>query len=347
MVALCAFLPFMVQCKRKGCASMGQKPFVYITRKLPDDVIESFQSFAEVEVWPYEEEPVPREILLEKARSANALLTMLSDRIDKELLMQTQNLKVVANLAVGFDNIDVKTATERKIAVCNTPNILTDTTADLTFALILMTGRRLAEAIECVKLGQWKSWSPFFLAGTDIHHKTLGIVGMGKIGEAVAKRALGFEMKVLYHNRNRKVDAEKQLGVIYKSFDDLLEESDYVVCLTPLTEETRGLFNKEAFKKMKQTAFFINVSRGAVVVEEDLIEALENGEIAGAGLDVFAKEPVDPNHPLLKFKQVVPLPHIGSASVETRREMMVRCMKNIEAILSGKKPINIVNPDIL
>lgn len=227
------------------------------------------------------------------------------------------------------------------------PGYFTDTTADLAFSLMLMTARRLPEAVECVKTGQWKSWSPLFMAGGDVHHKTLGIVGMGKIGEAVAKRALGFEMKVLYHNRNRKLEAEKNLGVEYRSFDDLVQESDFVLCLTPLTEETKGMFTLDVFKKMKKTAYFINVGRGAVVVEEDLIEALKTGEIAGAGLDVFAKEPIDADHPLLQFDNVVALPHIGSASVETRMKMMERCYENIKAILEGKDPVNILNEEAL
>ncbi len=323
------------------------KPYIYITRKLPDAIIEKFQNFAETHVWDHEEEPVPREVLLQEAEKADALLTMLSDRIDEEVLGVAKNLKVVANLAVGFDNIDVQAATKRGIAVCNTPDILTDTTADLAFSLMLMTARRLPEAVECVKTGQWKSWSPLFMAGGDVHHKTLGIVGMGKIGEAVAKRALGFEMKVLYHNRNRKLEAEKNLGVEYRSFDDLVQESDFVLCLTPLTEETKGMFTLDVFKKMKKTAYFINVGRGAVVVEEDLIEALKTGEIAGAGLDVFAKEPIDADHPLLQFDNVVALPHIGSASVETRMKMMERCYENIKAILEGKDPVNILNEEAL
>lgn len=323
------------------------KPYVYITRKLPEHIIEKFQKFAEVSVWDREEEPVPREMLLEEARKANALLTMLSDRIDQEVFGVAENLQVVANLAVGFDNIDVQEATKKGVAVCNTPDILTDTTADLTFSLMLMVARRLPEAVECVKTGEWKSWSPLFMAGSDVHHKTLGIVGMGKIGEAVAKRARGFDMKVLYHNRNRKPEVEKTLGVEYREFMDLVREADFVLTLTPLTEETKGMFTYEVFREMKKTAYFINAGRGAVVVEEDLIKALENGEIAGAGLDVFVEEPIAADHPLLKFTNVVALPHIGSASVETRLAMMERCYENIKAVLDGHEPVNILNPEVL
>lgn len=323
------------------------KPYVYITRKLPEFVLDKIRTFAEVKMWDSEEKPCPRNILLQEARNADALFTMLSDQIDEELLSASPNLKAVANLAVGYDNIDVNYATNVGIAVCNTPDILTDTTADLTFSLMLLTARRLVEAAECVKEGHWTSWSPLFYAGTDIHHKTVGIVGMGKIGEAFAKRAKGFDMNVLYFNRNRKREAEEQLGVVYKSFDELIQESDFVVCLTPLTPETKGMFTKEIFKKMKKSAFFINAGRGAVVNEEDLIGALQSGEIAGAGLDVFEKEPIDSNSPLLQLPNVVALPHIGSASVETRQAMMIRCCENIEAVLEGKVPKSIMNREVL
>lgn len=325
---------------------MAAKPYIYITRKLPESVIATLKSFADVQMWDSEENPVPRDILLNEAKKADALLTMLSDKIDKELFNIATNLKVVANLAVGFDNIDVEEATKRRIVVCNTPDILTDTTADLAFSLLLMTGRRLVEAVDVVREGKWKSWSPYFLAGTDVHHKTLGIVGMGNIGEAVAKRALGFDMRVLYHNRSRKLETEEKLGVNYATFDELVEQSDYVLVLTPLTPETKGMFTMEVFKKMKKSAFFINVARGPVAVEADLIEALKEGEIAGAGLDVFDKEPISPNHPLLQLKNVVALPHIGSASVETRTAMMDLCCDNIEAVLKNEVPKTPVNRDL-
>lgn len=322
------------------------KHYIYITRKLPEHHLAPLKNIADVGMWDKEEEPVPREVLLKEAKKADALFTMLSDRIDEEVLKQNPNLKVVANLAVGFDNIDIEAATKRGIAVCNTPDILTDTTADLAFALILMTARRLVEATELVKNGQWKSWSPYFLAGMDVHHKTLGIVGMGAIGEAVAKRALSFDMKVLYHNRNRKPGVEEKLGVAYRTFEELIVESDFVLTLTPLTDETSGMFTKEVFRKMKKSAIFVNVGRGAVVVEDDLVQALKEGEIAGAGLDVFVKEPIDPNHPLIKMKNVVALPHIGSSSVETRTKMIERCCENITAVLQKEKPINVVNKEL-
>ncbi len=318
------------------------RPYVFITRKLNEELFAPLMEIAEVKMWDSESEPVPREILMKEAQKATALLTMLSDKVDEELLKSAPNLKVVANLAVGYDNIDVKAASERGVTVCNTPDVLTETTADLTFALMLATARRITESQEFVKEGRWQSWSPFLLAGADVHHKTIGIVGMGKIGQAVARRAKGFGMEILYHNRNRHMETEQELGAAYCSFEQLLEESDYVICLTPLTDATRHLFDYDAFKRMKKSAFFINVGRGQVVDEEALITALHHNEITGAGLDVFYEEPIGSDHPLLHFPQVVAIPHIGSASVETRTTMIKLCRDNIVAVLQGNKAKTIV-----
>jgi glyoxylate reductase len=321
------------------------RPYVFITRKLSENAIQPLMEVADVHIWNEEEKAVPREILLEEVKKADALLTMLSDKVDKELLDAAPKLKVIANLAVGYDNIDVEYANQKGIAICNTPDVLTDTTADLAFALLLSTARRVVEAAEFVKKGEWKSWSPLLLAGSDVHHKTIGIVGMGKIGEAVAKRATGFDMNILYHNRSRNLVAEERIGASYASFDELIETSDFIVCLTPLTDETRGLFNKEIFMKMKNTAVFINVSRGPVVDEDALYQALVHGEIAAAGLDVFEKEPVDADHPLLTLPNVVALPHIGSSSTETREKMMKLCCENIELVLINQQPKTLVNKE--
>jgi glyoxylate reductase len=321
------------------------RPYIYITRKLPNDVVEQFQTDFEVKMWEYDDIPVPRDILLDEAKKADALLTMLSDAIDEEVLTIGENLKVVANLAVGFDNIDIETATKRGIAICNTPYVLTDTTADLAFALLMATARRIVEAAEMVKADEWKSWSPLLLAGHDIHHKTIGIVGMGKIGSTVAKRATGFDMDILYHNRTRKPEVENELGAVYCSFDELVSKSDFIVCLTPLTAETKNLFTRDVFKKMKPSAIFINVGRGPVVDEEALYEALVEKDIAAAGLDVFVKEPISADHPLLKLSNVVAIPHIGSSSVETRVTMMKLCLDNIKAVLIGEEPSTLVNLD--
>ncbi|MGF2617643.1 D-glycerate dehydrogenase [Rossellomorea vietnamensis] len=321
------------------------KPYIYVTRKLPEQVLKPLQNLYKVHMWEDENSSVPREVLLEKAKKASGILSMLSDSIDKELFEQAPNLKVVANLAVGYDNIDLKAANEKGAAVCNTPDVLTDTTADLTFGLMMAAARRLIEADRYVREGKWKSWSPLLMAGMDIHQKTVGIIGMGSIGEAFAKRAKGFDMNILYHNRSRKPEAEETLGAKYADLDDLLSQSDFVVCLAPLTPETKGLLQREHFNRMKSSAIFVNAARGPIVNEEALYDALVNGDIAAAGLDVFEKEPIDENHPLLSLKNVVALPHIGSSSVETRMEMMELCVSNIKAVLEGDIPKTLVNKE--
>jgi glyoxylate reductase len=314
-----------------------QKPKVFITRRLPGHFLEALKEDLDVIMWEKEYEPVPRKWLLDAAKEADGLLTMLSDSVDVELLGHAPKLKVIANLAVGYDNIDVSACTDRGVVVCNTPDVLTETTADLTFALLMATARRLVEAAELVKNDEWKEWGPFLLAGKDIHHKTLGIVGMGRIGSAVAKRAKGFDMNILYHNRSPKNEVERQTGAELVSFEYLLENADFVVCLTPLTKDTVHLFDERAFKLMKKDAIFINVGRGNSVDEEALFKAIKTGEIAGTGLDVFSQEPISASHPLLTLKQVVALPHIGSASVETRSEMIKLAIKNLRTVLIDKQ----------
>ncbi|MFS3914756.1 2-hydroxyacid dehydrogenase [Bacillus australimaris] len=312
------------------------KPYVYITRKLDEASLTPLKEVAHVEMWPSEDEPCPREELETQAAKADALLTMLSDQIDESLLSKAPNVKVVANLAVGYDNIDLKAAKNRGITVCHTPDVLTESTADLAFALLMASARRIVEASDWVKDGNWTGWGPLLLAGADVHHKTLGIVGMGSIGTALAKRAKGFNMNVLYHNRSRKPEAEEQLGVTYADFEELLKQSDFIVCLTPLTPETKDMFNEKAFDLMKNSAYFINVSRGQTVDEDALYEAVTTGKIAGAGLDVFRQEPVSPSHPLTTLRNVTVLPHIGSASVETRKTMMRLCAENIALVLQDE-----------
>lgn len=315
------------------------KPYVYVTRKLPDQSLRKLQEVADVGMWKDDNTPVPLEVLEQEAKKAEGLLTMLSDKIDKSLLEKAEKLKVIANLAVGYDNIDLQVAKGKGIVVTNTPDVLTETTADLAFALLMATARRIVEADAYVREGKWINWGPLLLAGYDIHHKTIGIVGMGRIGEAVAKRAAGFGMKILYHNRKRKPETEDMLGAEYRTFDDLLKESDFVVCLTPLTSDTQRMFNAHAFEKMKETSIFINASRGLVVDEEALYQALLEKQIAAAGLDVFESEPISSDHPLLTLNNVVALPHIGSSSYETRFEMMDLAVDNILSILQGKVPV--------
>ncbi|MBM7097017.1 D-glycerate dehydrogenase [Bacillus sp. H-16] len=322
---------------------MRSKPYIFITRTLPEKTIEPLLEMANVVMWEKDDEPVPRARLEEEAEKADGLLTMVSDSIDRDLLESASKLRVVSNMAVGFDNIDIEAADELGILVCNTPDILTDTTADLTFALLLSAARRLPEAAAYLAEGNWKEWAPMLLAGTDVHHKTIGIVGMGRIGSAVAKRAAGFDMNILYHNRSRNREAENITGARYAGFEELVKEADFVVCLAPLTKETKQMFTYSVFKQMKNTAFFINASRGGLVDERGLVHALHERLIAGAGLDVFAEEPVKPDHPLLSFPNVVALPHIGSASVETRHAMAELASRNIAHILKGYRPKALVN----
>ncbi|UOR11824.1 2-hydroxyacid dehydrogenase [Halobacillus amylolyticus] len=319
------------------------KPYLFITRKLPDEVVDPFREHLDITMWDSKEEAVKPERLLKEAKQADGLLTMLSDSIHEDVLRQAENLKVVANLAVGFDNIDIEAAKKHNITVTNTPDVLTETTADLTFGLLMATARRMMEAAAFVKEGEWKHWSPLLMAGSDIHHKTIGIVGMGRIGEAVAKRARGFDMNVLYYNRTRKQEVEDKLGVEYVSFDHLINKADFVVSLVPLTEETEKLFNEVVFNKMKREAIFINVSRGKVMDEKALFHAITSGEIKGAGLDVFEEEPISATHPLLSLNEVVCLPHIGSASRETRYNMMKLSLDNVLNVLQGKDPSTPVN----
>ncbi|MEJ8545904.1 2-hydroxyacid dehydrogenase [Brevibacillus borstelensis] len=314
------------------------KPVVFVTRQVASEAIEYVKEAAEVEVWE-EDRPCPREILLQKAEQADGLLTMLTERVDEELLSRARKLKVVANMAVGYDNIDVPAAKKRGIHITNTPDVLTEATADLAFALLMAAGRRITEANRFLLAGEWKSWSPTLLAGQNIYHTTLGIIGMGRIGEAVARRAKGFGMRILYHNRRRRPEAELEVGAQYRELDDLLRQADYVVMLTPLTPDTAKMIGEREFSLMKPTSVFVNVSRGGTVDEEALYRALVEKKIWAAGLDVFQKEPVPPDHPFLTLPNVVALPHIGSATYQTRMEMAKLAAANIRAVLEGKEPV--------
>ncbi|WP_339166514.1 D-glycerate dehydrogenase [Brevibacillus sp. FSL L8-0520] len=315
-----------------------KKPIVFVTRQVANEAIAYVKEIATVDVWE-EDRPCPREILLEKAERADGLLAMLTDRVDEELLSRAKRLKVVANMAVGYDNIDVTAAKKRGIQVTNTPDVLTEATADLTFALLMAAARRITEANRFLLAGQWTSWSPTLLAGQNVFNATLGIVGMGRIGEAVARRAKGFGMSILYCNRHRKPEAEQAVGAQYRELDDLLKQADYVVMLTPLTPDTAKMIGEREFSLMKPTAVFVNVSRGGTVDEEALYKALAEKKIWAAGLDVFQKEPVPLDHPLLTLPNVVALPHIGSATYQTRMEMAKLAAVNIRAVLEGKEPV--------
>ena len=298
------------------------------------------------EVWIHEgEDPVPRDQLKAELADAEGLICLLTDRIDCELLAAASSLRIVANVAVGYENIDIAAARERGIVVTNTPDVLTEATADLTFALLLAAARRIAEADAAVRGGRFPTWGldqP--LIGSDVFGKTLGIVGMGRIGTSVARRGrLGFGMRVLYHNRARNELAEGEFGAEPVGFERLLRESDYVCVHVPLTGATRHLFDRDAFAKMKPTAILVNVARGPVVDEEALVRALESGEIAGAGIDVYENEPnVHPG--LIRLRErVVLTPHLGSATRETRRAMAELAVSNVLAVLAGEPPLTPVN----
>ncbi|HLK57103.1 MAG TPA: D-glycerate dehydrogenase [Chthonomonadaceae bacterium] len=309
---------------------------VFVTRQLPEEALKIVRA-AEIEMEVWEGElPPPPEALRAKVADADGLLCLLTDRIDAELLAAAPKLRVVSQMAVGYDNIDIKACAARGIHVGNTPGVLTETTADLAFALLLATARRVLEADAWLRAGKWQTWSPMELTGPDIHHATLGIVGLGRIGYEVARRAHGFQMRILYAGNNRNEAAERDFGAELVSLPLLLAESDFVSLHAPLTPSTRHLFGHNEFGEMKPSAIFINTSRGALVNQAALVEALECGWIAGAGLDVFEIEPLPPDDPLLKLPNVVLLPHIGSASVATRTKMAVLAAENLVAGLQGQ-----------
>lgn len=269
-------------------------------------------------------------------------------KVDTKLLNQAPMLKIVSNISVGYNNLDIKQLTNRNIIATNTPDVLTETTADTIFGLLLATARRIPELDQLVKSKQWDQTIGEDLFGIDVHNKVLGIIGMGRIGSAIVKRAnKGFDMKILYHNRTRNEDAENEYNAKYCSIDELLKKSDFVCLMTPLTNETRNLIGKREFSLMKKSAIFINGSRGETVNEKDLIEALKEGKIKAAGLDVFEKEPIEKEHPFLQMKNVVTLPHIGSATLETRNKMIVLAANNLVQGLIGDNPTNVINKEVL
>lgn len=323
---------------------------VFVTREVPGDALPLLQAepvISEVAVYRGEG-PIPRDELLLSVRGVDAVLSILTERIDAELLDAAgPQLKIVANMAVGYDNISVPDATSRRIPISNTPGVLTETTADLAFALIMAAARRFSDSERFLRAGEWKYWSPSLLLGADVHGKTLGIFGMGRIGQAVARRARGFDMRVLYHNRTR-LDAaqEAALGAEYVDKAALLSESDIVSVHCPLSAETRGAFGAAEFKAMKRTAVFVNTARGPIVVEQALADALRTGEIFAAGIDVFEEEPTI-NADLLRCENAVLLPHVGSATFETRGKMAEVAARNIIARLRGERPPNCVNPEVL
>jgi glyoxylate reductase len=322
------------------------KPKVYVTRLLPKVAMDRISSFCDAEIWDGELPP-PREVILQKVRHVQGLVCLLTDKIDVELLSKAPNLRVISNYAAGFDNIDVAAATKRGIVVGNTPEVLTETTADFAFALMMAAARRIEEGYRQVRDGRWKTWGPMILLGQDIHEATLGIIGLGRIGTAVARRAKGFGMKILYCSRTRRQEVEDELGVEYAEFCKLLAESDFITIHVNLTPETYNLIGKRELEKMKRTSVLVNTSRGQVVDNMALYDALRGGKIAFAALDVTEPEPIPIDHPLLTLENVIITPHIASASVTTRTRMALIAAENLVAGLKGELPPHPVNPEAL
>ena len=320
-------------------------PRVFVTRRLPGNALPVLAARTQMDLWP-EEMPPPREEMIRHARECEGLLTLVTDPVNRELLDQAPKLRVVSNMAVGYDNIDVAACTERGVAVGNTPGVLTDATADLAFALLMAVARRLPEAREFVLAGRWKTWDPSLLLGRDVHGATLGIFGLGQIGQAMAKRARGFGMRIVYFDKP-KPSVEEQLGVARLEKDELLREADFVSLHVPLSPKTRHLIGAPELALMKPTAVLINTSRGAVVDPIALAEALRAGRPGAAALDVTDPEPISPTDPLLKLPNALVVPHIGSASVQARAKMASLAVDNLLAGLEGRPLPHCVNPQVL
>jgi glyoxylate reductase len=323
------------------------RPKVFITRKIPESGINLVREYCDVTVYPGEG-PLKGDELIRHASTVDGIICLPGDRIDGAFLNAASNLKVVSTSSVGYEHIDVHEATQRGIYIGYTPGILTDATADLAFTLLLSMSRKIPQCDQFVRTGNWKAiGSPLHLFGTSVWGTTLGIIGLGRIGRAVAERARGFSMKVLYTDSQRLASAEEQtLNIEYRFLEDLLQESDFISIHTPLTPDTRHLINAEKLKLMKPSAILINTSRGSVIDEETLVMALKEHWIAGAALDVYEKEPIDPKNPLLALDNVVLLPHMGSATTQTRSAMSERAARNLVAVLQGTPPPSWLNPDV-
>src|SRR6266481_9098177 len=321
------------------------KPKVFATHRLFEAARQILQETCEMEYWAKPERP-PREEVLRRVEEKDGLICLLTEKVNEELLRVAPKLRIAANVAVGFDNIDVAACTRRGVAATNTPGVLDETTADFAWTLLMAVARRLGEAEALARSGNWKNWDLDQLVGTDVWGKTLGIVGFGRIGRAMARRASGFQMKVIYSDAVRAPEGvEKELKAEFREMNPLLAESDFVSVHVPLLPETRGLFDAAKFYRMKPTAFLINTSRGPVVDEAALVATLEAKKIAGAGLDVYENEPFI--HPGLKRANVVLAPHLASASLETRTKMACMAAQNVVALFSGQQPPNILNPEVM
>jgi glyoxylate reductase len=320
------------------------KAKVFSTHPLFDEARVILGEDCDVEYWAKPERP-SREEIAARIKEKDGLICLLTDRVNEDLLRAAPKLRIVANVAVGFDNLDVPACTRHSVIATNTPGVLDETTADFAWTLLLAVARRLVEADTYTRNGNWKGWNLDQMCGTDVWGKTLGIVGFGRIGRAVARRAAGFKMRILYNATKRApVDVEKELGAEYRELNALLAESDFVTLHVPLNSETRGLLDVPKFFRMKPTAFVINTSRGPVIDEAALVHALEAKKIAGAALDVFEQEPFI--HSGLKRSNVVMAPHMGSASVETRSKMAAMAAHNVAALFRGHRPPNMLNPEV-
>jgi glyoxylate reductase len=324
------------------------KPRVFVTRIIPEAGLKMVLDACDAEVWP-DELPPPRDILLEKVRGAVGLLPLLTDRIDGEVMDAAGNqLAIISNYAVGYDNIDIQAATDRGILVGNTPGVLTETTADLAFALLMAAARRLGEGIDYIRADKWKTFKPMELLGRDIHNATLGIIGMGRIGTEVARRASGFDMDVIYYDHHGRTEKGKTVGArMCSTLDELFEQADFISLHVPLTPETHHLIDADALSKMKNTAILINTARGPVVDTDALYNALRSEQIAYAALDVTDPEPLPSDHKLMMLSNCLIAPHIGSATIATRSRMAVMAAENLLAGIRGQVPDHLVNPDVL
>ena len=329
---------------------MPSRPKLFMTREIPFPAAQRIAELFDVTVWREYRAPTKDE-LIAGAKGADALVTTLEDKVTCEVIEAlAPRLRIIAQYAVGYDNVDIDCATRNGVYVTNTPGVLTEATADLTWALILAVARRIVEADEYVRSGGWRrsgaAWHPTMMLGFDVYGKTIGIVGGGRIGQAVARRAKGFNMRILYNSRRRHEEME-ELGAVYVDLETLFRESDIVTIHVPLTPETQNLVNERLLRLMKRTAILINTARGRVVDLDALYRALSEGWIAGAGLDVFPEEPLDPSHPITKLRNVVLTPHIGSATVETRSRMADLVLQNLEAFMRGEVPPTLVNAEVV
>ena len=321
---------------------MAETAKVYITRELPSAALDPLREMATVRVWPGELPPPP-DVLLAEAADADALLTLLTDRIDARIMAAAPRLRAISNMAVGYDNIDVQEASRRAILVTNTPGILTKTTADFAFALLLAAARRVVEADRYTREGRWKTWGPQILLGQDIHDATLGVMGLGGVGLEVAKRGRGFGMRVLYYDKTRKPKEERRYRLAYAEPKELLAESDFISLHVPLTAETHHLIGERELSLMKPTAVLVNTARGTIVDQRALWRFLKERRIAAAAIDVSEQEPIAPDDPLLRLDNIIITPHIASASVATRLAMAKMAVDNLLAAMRGEVPPHCVN----